>query len=330
MVMRAKKDVLFVLTVDTEESWDWDQGFPQEQLCVDNINQLPTFQAHCDELGIKPTYFVDYPVVADSASACILKDLAKSAGCEIGAHLHPWCNPPLEGQNTEAESHVINLPIDLVERKLQNLLSLMKSELDVDALSFRTGRWGINAEVLNLLAQYGITTDSSIYPYYKNRFFSCYGAPNKPYWPDLEDPLREGKQRDIFELPISAGFNKANFEKCSSIHDKISGSWLSNFRLTGIAWQLNLLRKIYLSPELNSADDMISLIKQLLLQDQPVIHMFIHSSSLMQYNDYNNHAYQTQDIYEGIIQTVNYLKQNANVTFCTISQASERLNSREQ
>ncbi len=54
-----KQDVLFVLTIDTEEEWQWDEEFPQHNCSVGNVEKLPAFQTFCESLGIRPTYFVD-------------------------------------------------------------------------------------------------------------------------------------------------------------------------------------------------------------------------------------------------------------------------------
>ena len=60
-----KPDVLFVLTIDTEEEWLWDEEFPQDDCSIQNVGRLPDFHKACVELGIRPTYFVDYAVAND-------------------------------------------------------------------------------------------------------------------------------------------------------------------------------------------------------------------------------------------------------------------------
>ena len=61
-----KQDVLFVLTIDTEEEWQWDEEFPQHNCSVENVEKLPAFQTFCESLGIRPTYFVDYAVASNN------------------------------------------------------------------------------------------------------------------------------------------------------------------------------------------------------------------------------------------------------------------------
>ncbi|MBU2869099.1 WalW protein [Colwellia sp. E2M01] len=329
MATQKKPNVLFVLSVDTEEEWDWQTEFPQYNVQVENIQAIKTFQQECNYIGIRPTYFVDYPVVNNSKSAQVLKSIAEEEQCEIGAHLHPWCNPPMTEENDEFFSHVVNLPIELVEQKLVNLLGLLRSTFGKEIASFRTGRWGINAEIMNLLIKHDIKVDSSVYPFYSNNYFSCEGAPIEPYWPDLSDPLKaQYQQSSIYEIPVSVGFNHTQFALFNKIHKLSSTPLLSFLRAPGILWQLKLLRKIYLSPELASAKDMQTLIKVLLKRKSPIIHMNLHSSSLINL-PYSNHPFTQQQILENMKKTISFLQEHANVTFCTISEAKKLLTQSE-
>ena len=327
MTTPNKPSVLFVMSVDTEEEWDWKTEFPQHNIQIENVQAIAGFQQECNSIGIRPTYFVDYPVVDSSESANVLKSIEASGKCEIGAHLHPWCNPPITVENDEFSSHVVNLPIDLVEQKLINLLDKLRGSFETDICSFRTGRWGINSAVMGLLIKHGITVDSSVYPFYSNDYFNCDGAPVEPYWPDLTDPLKlmsKNQQSSLFEIPVSAGYNHVSFALCDKIHKISNSRLLSTLRLPGILWQLKLLRKIYLSPELASAADMKTLINVLLKRKAPVVHMNLHSSSLINL-PYSNHPYTREQILANMKQTVSYLQEHANVTFCTISEAKQIL-----
>jgi len=327
MTIQNKPSVLFVLSVDTEEEWDWKTEFPQYNVQVENIQAIEGFQQECNSIGIRPTYFVDYPVVNNSQSVKVLKSIDQAGQCEIGAHLHPWCNPPITADNDEFASHVVNLPIDLVEQKLVNLLGKLRTSFGKEICSFRTGRWGINSDVMALLIKHGITVDSSVYPYYRNYYFNCDGAPVEPYWPDLSNPLQvqsHGQQSAIFEVPVSVGFNYVKFTLCEKIHQLSNTRFLSFLRIPGIMWQLKLLRKIYLSPELASASDMQILIKVLLKRRTPIVHMNLHSSSLIDL-PYINHPFTREQILENMKQTVSYLQEHANVKFCTISEAKKIL-----
>ena len=50
--------VIFILSIDTEEEWDWSGAFPQQNVDVNNVNLLPSFHQHLASLGLRPTFFV--------------------------------------------------------------------------------------------------------------------------------------------------------------------------------------------------------------------------------------------------------------------------------
>ncbi len=325
-----KPNIIFVLSVDTEEEWDWDGPFPAQNCAVTNVQKLPGFHEFCTQLGIRPTYFVDYAVLSDALGVEVLQDVIRKGNGEIGGHLHPWCNPPIMGETREAESHVVNLPIGLVEEKLKHLNGKLLSELGVQPNAFRTGRWGINGDILRLLSDHGYNIDSSVYPYYSNDSFTCEGAPVIPYWPDLEDPLKESRQRDIFEIPVTAGYNRVCYSLWNAVHRILSKPPFSKIHMIGVLWKLNWLRKIYLSPELTSEQDMLSLVNTAVKRGHPVIHMYLHSSSLMpKVNSFVNSNAGEQGLYDRIKKTFQHLQSIANVDCCTISEAKTRLTSNQ-
>ena len=325
------KSILFVLSIDTEEEWDWSNDFPQENFNVNNVSKITDFQFLCENLGIRPTYFVDYAVVDDADAVKVLQPHAAANNCEIGAHLHPWCNPPFFGHVGEKESHVVNLPVDQVEQKLQALVKKLTEQFGRAPTSFRTGRWGIDGKVMQLLVKYGFNLDSSVYPFYQNDYYSCQGAPGFPYWPSLSNPLSTDKQNKIYELPVTVGFNHADFLRCEKLYRLLSHPSINWLRLVGIAWHTHILRKYHLSPELSNVNDMLSLCAMALKNNTPVLHMYMHSSSLVDNNNSllgNKNAY--AHISDAVTQVVQQLQQQADVRFCTISEAAAILQQREK
>lgn len=321
----TKPNVIFLLSVDTEEEWDWSGPFPDKEFSVKNVNELPAFQTFCQECGIKPTYLVDHAVANNEKSSSILKAFNKN-DCEIGAHLHPWANPPFKELTNEFSSHVINLDIDHVEDKLIELLAAIKKNIGCSPKSFRTGRWGIDGDVMKLLEKYEIDADTSIYPLYKNEFFSCESAPASPYWPDYTDTNREGNQRKILELPVTVGFNRSHYPFSQRMHKLLALKPFSTLRLNGIFWHTRILRKLYLSPELCSGNEMKSLIDTSLKKGQHVFHMYLHSSSLLEnVTGLSDKINAREYICQQINVALTYLSSKANVTFCTMSEARDTL-----
>lgn len=330
--MRGKQSILFVLSVDTEEEWDWSGPFPQDHFSVENTSRIPKFQSFCDRLGIKPTYFVNYAIANDPESVKRLKAPLDKGNCEIGAHLHPWCTPPVEEDVTDVNnSHTINLPMDLVEKKLENLSFKLEKEFGKKPRSFRSGRWGTNGAMLKLLADKGYTIDSSIHPYYADTPFSYHSAPDISYWPDYQECTVPGKQREIYEMPVTAGYNRSDFALCNRLHLILSRPPLSYFRLVGIFWKLRLMRKIQLSPELADVENMIALVKAALKGGHRVIHMYFHSSSLLPGKaPYVKNDADEEVFYSSIEAVFRFLKENTDVHSCTLEEATRRTLKEEQ
>lgn len=326
-----KPSVTFILSVDTEEEWDWSGPFPNKDFSVKNVHEIPAFQGFCQELGIKPTYLVDYAVADSADGAEVLSNLNQNE-CEMGAHLHPWANPPFYNNNETSEfaSHVINLPLEQVEEKLKALISIIEEKLHCQPKSFRTGRWGVNGDVLKLLHRYGISTDTSIYPLYHHQYFSCESAPSQAYWPNYDDTNKTGEQRDIFEIPVTCGFNRSNYTISQRIHKLMESAPFTWLRGNSVLWHSLLLRKIYLSPELCSAKDMKRLVNTCLKRNEKVFHMYLHSSSLIDNTTgLNNEISARENICLRIADVIKHLKQHANVEFSTLSQARDKLTNKE-
>ena len=100
--------------------------------------------------------------------------------------------------------------------------------------------------------------------------------------------------------------------------------------LTGIFWHTRLLRKLYLSPEATSGKDMLPLIDFALNNHHPVIHMYLHSSSLVDSKTgfmKDNNALEV--ICRNIKQVIRYTETKANIKYCTISEAATILQHRD-
>jgi hypothetical protein len=330
-MMDKHQDIIFLLSIDTEEEWDWSGEFPQRDFSVSNIARLDELHTFCEGLGIRPTYFTDYAVADDPAAKEVLQSIISRNTCEIGAHLHPWANPPYYGKTGEQESHVVNLPVDQVEKKLDALLELLNKAFGVMPNSFRTGRWGINGDVLHLLEKKGLHIDSSMHPLYSNQYFDCDKTPLEPYWPDFDDPMSKGSQRNLIEIPVTVGFNRPNHRLMRSVYNTITHPYLHHLHLVGILWHTHLLRKLYLSPEVTSSDDMHRLVDFVLTNELPVIHMYFHSSSLVDgVTGFMEQENAFDVICNNISSVVDYAQSQANTHFCTISEAAALLKHRHR
>ena len=161
-------------------------------------------------------------------------------------------------------------------------------------------------------------------------YFDCEQTPLEPYWPDYGSPMEKGTQRNLSEIPVTVGFKRKNYRFMRSVYNTISHPSLYHLHLVAIFWHTHLLRKLYLCPEVTASDDMRLLVKSALANEQPVIHMYFHSSSLVDgatgFMEQEN-AYDV--ICSNIENIVEYIKSVANIRFCTISEASVLLKNRD-
>lgn len=318
---------IFILTVDTEEEWDWGGSFPAPPFSTENIKYIPKFQEFCKSLNVFPTYFVDYAVVDNISNREILSHYFANGECDIGAHLHPWCTPPISEQISEHNSHALNLTIDLFEQKMISLTELMKESFNIHPFSFRSGRWGLNGQMLKVLAKLGYQVDSSVRPYYRDSCFDYHHAPTRPYWPSYNDiQVPDNSQKEILEIPTSSGFNHRWFEQMDSIHTLLSQSPVNKLRIIGILWKLGLMRKITVTPEGTTLKDLCRCIDMCVRRGDPVINLFFHSSDLMPGNThYVKNADDLAAFYQTIECSLRHARSAHNAEFLTVRQAHEQL-----
>ena len=139
----------------------------------------------------------------------------------------------------------------------------------------------------------------------------------------------EGSQRNILEIPVTVGYNHNNFSLMHKCYNAISHPLLRHLRLTALFWHTHLLRKLHLSPEDTSGDNMLTLIDYALDKNLPVIHMYMHSSSLIDgVTGHMKHNNAFDIICHNIEQVVEYTRSKANISFCTISEAAVLLKTR--
>ncbi len=318
------RECLFVLSIDTEEEWDWTGPFPEEEVSVNNVHEIAAFQKGLIECGAIPTYFLDYAVIEEPKARKSLQDIQKAyPDVEFAAHLHPWVTPPKTLITQEADSHIVNLPIEEVAEQIDTLSDAIEQHFDRRPTAFRSGRWGINDPILTHLIARGYKVDSSIYPYYKNKWFSCEDDTSEPKW---LTPDSNQMERKIFELPVTAGFSTKNYKTSNRLHKQLENAPWRYLHPIGLLWKMNLMKKIYLSPELSTTEEMIQLCKSALANNYPVIHMYFHSSSLLPgVSTYVKSKNDKSALLERIKNTIAYLETQCSLKMCTVSEAAELL-----
>lgn len=184
----------FLITVDTEEEFDWSAPFQRTGHTTISVPKLERYQKFVEKLDVKPVYFIDYSIVSDDAAVSFLRDAMARGKATVGVHMHPWVNPPFEEEINDFNSYAGNLPIELERAKLIALRDLIADRLAFTPTLYRAGRYGIGRNTAVLLKELGFKADFSIRPRFDYRGdggpnFSPYDS--RPFWIDRDAGLAE-------------------------------------------------------------------------------------------------------------------------------------------
>ena len=269
-----------IVTIDTEEdNWgEYDRG----SFTVENISRIPRLHDLFMRHGVRPTYLVSYPVATDRQSVDILGGYHAAGQCEIGTHPHPWNTPPLVEDRTQFNSYICNLPSRLQYQKIETLTNTIAAAFGRRPTSYRSGKWGFGESVARNLMALDYAVDSSMFPAWD---WSPGGGPN--FSRELHDPftfVENSGHRvspSLFELPPTVAFLQGQPALATSTYHSLKRLPFGH-KVVGGLGKLGLLNHICVSPEINSAPDMIRLSKTLLERGTKVINMFFHSPSLLE------------------------------------------------
>jgi hypothetical protein len=261
----------FVVTIDTEEEFDWGAPLRREGHGLDTISAFARFQQFCESFGVVPIYLLDFPVAASPATAEMLRGPFGAGRAEIGIHLHPWVNPPFEEEVSERNSFAGNLGPELEREKFRQLRDTIAERLGVTPRIYRAGRYGVGPNSATMLAEAGIPIDTSV----RARFdYSHAGGPNfrghplRPYWLD--------RQAGLMELPLTTVFSGLLRGLGDGIYPRL---WRAP-SLRGVLSHAGLLERIPLTPEGISVAEAVRAIDLALADGLPVLVFSFHSPSL--------------------------------------------------
>ncbi len=263
-----------LVVIDTEEEFDWDAPFDPSSNSVTNIGLQAFAQDIFDSHGVVPTYVIDYPVAATPDAAGVLAKFAAEGRCEIGAHLHPWVNPPAEGPVGGRHSYPGNLPPVIERRKLTALTETIAANFDIRPTVYKAGRYGVGAATPAILRDLDYTVDISVVPHTD---FSGDGGPD--FTGVSPTPFQVSER--LCEIPLSVHFVGALASFGPSIFRFLTGAAGSRLHLPGICGRLGLLERLRLSPEGHSLGDLVRQTRAALAAGTRLFMLTYHSSSLL-------------------------------------------------
>ena len=269
---RAAPPILTVV-VDTEEEFAWDAPFSRANTSVRAMKHVGRAHRVFDRYGVRPTYVIDYPVAGQIEGVRPLQELFKSRVCTIGAHLHPWVNPPFKEVVNSANSFTCNLPVDLQLSKLRELTSTIEERFEASPRVFKAGRYGLGAATVKLLEDLGYHVDTSVSP---RMDFRSAGGPcfaefdSRPFF----------LTPTLMECPCTIDYIGWMGSAGRVVHEIAQDSRLSSLRLAGILARLQIVNRVMLSPEGNTLSEMCALARALHSRGLKVFTLSYHSPSL--------------------------------------------------
>jgi hypothetical protein len=84
----------------------------------------------------------------------------------------------------------------------------------------------------------------------------------------------------LLEVPATVGFFQSNFTLCNGIFKLLTRKPLKRMVLHAVLHKLNLLNRVWLSPEVADAKTMIRLARRMRKNDYKLVNLFFHSPSL--------------------------------------------------
>jgi len=261
----------FLVTVDTEEEFDWRAPLRSSGYTLHALSRLPAFQAFCESHGVAPVYLMDYPVATSGFAADLLRDAVAGGRAEVGVQLHPWVNPPFEEEVTNHNSFAGNLPPQLEQAKFLTLRDAIAANFGQAPQIYRAGRYGVGPATAAMLRRHGIAIDTSV----RARFdYAAIGGPDfgalpvRPWW--------VGGAGGLLELPPTTVFAGRMRRHGAAIYPRL---WRVPW-LRGALSRARLLERIPLTPEGTTVAEAARGIRAAVDEGIPVLVLSFHSPSL--------------------------------------------------
>jgi len=289
----------FILTVDTEEEFEWNKPFARDGHGTRHLLAIPRFQAMCEAFGVTPCYLVDLPIVEDPYGVNLLGAYANAGCAEIGVQLHPWVNPPFDEELTTYNSYACNLPPALERAKLTWLHNAIVSRLGVKPDAYRAGRYGAGVATASILRDLGIAIDTSV----RARFdYSCQQGPDYsrhpvyPYWLD---------KGHVIELPLTTVYAGA----MRSLGSTLFAQWFESNAARSLLARSKLLERIALTPEGIPLGKALHAIDLAFVEGVPIINVSLHSPSLaVGFTPYVRNEAQLYELYQWLEAVFRHLQ----------------------
>lgn len=273
--MSPAAPLALLVAIDTEGDNQWNLEARQHPT-FENIYALGRLHTFFARHGVRPTYVVTHPVARDPKSAEVLRSLLAGGDCEIGAHHHAWETPPCSPEDIVRHPYALSLPLEQFDAQLASLTDAVAEAVGQRPISYRSGRFGFSSAHVSSLERQGYLIESSVTPL----FYEAHkhgpdfvDAPLTPYYLSYDSPTRPGTSQ-LLELPISAALNR----RVPPFLERWYGRAPSPYMTKRLLRLMRIAEVRSLRPSYSSAEQMISLARQLVRRGVPILNLLFHSS----------------------------------------------------
>jgi peptidoglycan/xylan/chitin deacetylase (PgdA/CDA1 family) len=265
----------FIITIDTEGDnlWEYRMG---DQITTQNARYIPRFQELCNKYNYKPVYLTNYEMANDSFFVNFLLSELDKGNVEVGLHLHAWNNPPNydlpANDKRYGQPYLIEYPVSIMRQKIEILYAVLRKKFNTDIVSHRAGRWAMNQDYFDVLAEYGLKIDCSVTPHvsWENAYGLSYESRGSDYTTYPENPyIVKTSSTDILEIPVTI----------RRLHIPPRAVKIWSFLLDMKKFITG--KTVWLRPNGNNLQDMLSLINTIQRSDTNYLMFMLHSSELM-------------------------------------------------
>lgn len=289
-----------LLTIDTEEEFDWESDFSATEHGLEHVRHIARFQVFCETIGVSPVYLVDWPIAHSVQAQVILGDACARGKAEIGIQLHPWVNPPFEEEVSARNSYAGNLPPELEREKLLLLRDAIAANFNCSPQIYRAGRYGTGPATAALLTEAGVAVDSSVrsgFDYTASHGPDYAAHPLHPWW--------IGNERTLLELPVTTVFWGLLRRQAGWLYPALGRYPAAR----GAMARLGLLERIAMTPEGVTIEEALRGVDIAVDDGLPVIVLSFHSPSLAPgYTPYVTTEAEVEKLYDWFRQVFGYLE----------------------
>lgn len=271
--IEAERPPTLHVVIDTEAEFDWDKPFAETLTAVSALAQVHNAQAIFDRYGLRPTYVIDYPVASQADGMAAIAAIADQGGCAVGAHLHPWTNPPFGAAIDQAMSFPGNLPPAIEAAKLDALLAVIEARFGELPAFYKAGRYGLGPNTARLIAERGIRVDFSLMPETDMR---------DVHGPDFRMVAAipyDVRGLDLLAVPMTRA-DLGPLSRWWRLRGWLDTQTAALLHVRGMLVRAGLLERLTLTPEGVSAKLQIVLLRTLLRRGHRLFVLHFHSPSL--------------------------------------------------